>query len=102
MAASHYIGSPEDSGEIEPPRKRFPWRDVLVIALIAFACGLLVLAVAGCSIAPRERWEATLRITYANGQRITSADASGVDPAAYGRDSGAQGASEAPANGDAR
>lgn len=102
MPASHYIGSPEDSGEIERPRKRFPWRDVLVIALIAFACGLLVLALAGCSSAPRERWEASLRITYANGKSIASADAEGVDPAAHERNRGTQSAGNAPAEGDGR
>lgn len=73
MPDSHYIGSPEDSGEYERPKKRFPWRDVLVILLIAFACGAVVLALAGCTYSGP--WKATIRIEYANGQEITAGSA---------------------------
>lgn len=76
----------EDAPYFGEPKKRFPWRDVLVILLIAFACGAVVLALAGCTYAGP--WKATIRIEYANGQEIT---AGSVDSGAHESDSPVEG-----------
>jgi hypothetical protein len=80
---SHYIGSPEDSGEwpvLREPREtkgRALWFAVLY-ALLAGAV-LLVAMLAGCTTPHKGPWKATLEVRYANGQEITSAQAQGKD-----------------------
>ena len=109
MPDSHYIGSPEDSGEWPVLREaretkgRYLWKRALwfavMYAMIAGAV-LLVAMLAGCTSSGP--WKASLEIRYANGQVITSGNAEGGNQAQDGFDSRAQGASKTNSNGDQR
>lgn len=106
MPDSHYIGSPEDSGEWRPPREtkgHYLWKRALVWAVVYAAIAgsvLLVAMLAGCKYSVPYR--ASLEIRYANGKLITSGNAEGGNQAAHGCDSGTQGASKTNSNGDGR
>jgi len=79
---------------VEPERRPLTkWVLTIAALIVAAVIGLLLLAACASSANSRVKWEATLRITYANGQRITSANAEGIE---------LEGASNAPAKGDGR
>lgn len=116
MPQPHYIGSPEDSGEwpvLREPReskaaalwKRGLWFAVIYAALAGAV--LLVAMLAGCTHSGP--WRASFEVRYANGKLITSGHAGEGDPQEHGSNpradqsaQQAQGASQAPANGDYR
>lgn len=110
MPDSHYIGSPEDSGEwpvLREPRETKPallWKRALwfavMYAVIAGAV-LLVAMLAGCTYSGP--WRATFSIRYANGKEITSGHAGSIDSGAHEGDSSfeskaARGNGASPAN----
>lgn len=98
---------PEDSQELplfSEPKKTFAKNALIFAVMWALLAGaiLLVAMLAGCVSPPRERWTATFRIEYANGQEITSGHASSDGAGMDGKDSRSQGAGEANTNGDRR
>ena len=88
---------------IEPERSKWTkWVLATATLIVAAIIGCLLTVACASSANSRDKWRATLRITYANGQRITSANAEGIDSGTCGRDSGTQSAGNSPATGDAR
>lgn len=98
MPDSHYIGSPEDSGEwpvLREPRETksgLLWKRALWFAVIYAAIAgavLLVAMLAGCTSSGP--WRATFEARYANGKLITSGHAGSVDSGAHESDSSFEG-----------